>query len=841
MNFSCQRPLHLASCRRSCAVWLTVCLVSAAGIGWSAEPNVPEADAAAKTQRSPFYDLVYYTNDGGDTRTIKVRPYPQWLAPPLPKNVDYKFELFTKGAGRSVYRLTSEQLQRIDYFELRLLRQAAKRLQASTDALVRPVAAVDVARAGGESDAVAAERLLMSAIDGHNSAEQQNLRRGPEWDEYVLRPLEAALLNVRLGRIDELIAHGNDAQARQLCDRAAAGLLGHPEQLRAALLGRYERLLVAPAERAADERNYGLARKLLDEFASVFRSSDSDDRAAKLAGRLRADAAALLKQAEALPADQQRRALELIDAAAKAAPELPGIDDLRRRLKTAYPTLHCAYAELPNTWLPQSARLAVERHAAALLFDRLVRPVAGAAGYEPQLAVEHPVALAKGRSFELPHLPPAKWSDYSEREPHLVTAADVAWTIRLLGRDAAPGFSPAWSQAIAGAEPAGAIDPFTVELRLSRDHWDPLSFMHFAILPKHRFPQGGAKQEWEAFDEQPVGGGPYRLAERDAQAARFVANPHYREAARPAIREITFQLVPPEEAVLELYEKRVQMVADLPSALIQQVTERGGRVATLHPSSVWFLAPNFRRPAMKNQDLRLALAHAIDRRAVLDSVFRSPGHTGDHAELSGPFPAASWAYDSDVAPFDLRQAGPLVDEAKRKLGNLPQLDLVYRTSEPGAEQACRQIAAQAKEAGIELRLVGVGPQQFFARILDVQDFDLAYWRHDFTDRTFWLGGLFDPDPRAKARGGANFLGYTPDASVNEFFRDLALHKRFVDLRRTMHKLHAHVARRAIVIPLWQLDTYVALDDSLAEVELDPLTLFGDVTSWRLKTGEREEQ
>jgi peptide/nickel transport system substrate-binding protein len=810
-----------------------VALLCTVPTAWSAWPHDPDGKARAP-ERSPYYDVVYFINKDGDTKTINVRPYPKWLEPPLPKRADYSFELNTQGPGRGIYRLSSDEVERIDYFELRMTRQAAERLGVSFDVLTRAATAVDASRAG-EDRLAAAERLLADAIDGHNSAVQQGRRLGPEWTEHVLHPLAAALLNVRLGHIDSLIARGEAARAQELCDRVAASLRAAHEPLRPALQVRYEALLLAPAERAASKHEYERARRLLDEFTATFRPVDPEERAAKLSRRLRADAVDLLKQAESLPVERQREALELIAAAAKAAPELPELDALRRRLKTAYPTLHCAYAELPTTWLPQNVRLTAERHAAALLYERLVLPVAGGVGFQPQLAVEYPRALAKGQSFELPRAPAAKWSDFSEREPHLLTTADVAWTIRLLARDTMPGFSPAWSQAIAGAEPASDNDPFRLNIRLSRDHWQPLSFMHFAVLPKHRFPQGGTRQEWEAFAETPVGSGPYRLAERAERTVRFVANPNYRLQERPILREVTFTLMPPDEAVLELYEERVHLVADLPPQMVKQVRERDGKVATLHPPSVWFLAPNFRRPAMANQDLRLALAHAIDRRAILDAVFRAATSEGDHVELTGPFPSTSWAYDHDVTPFDPQQAGPLAEEAKRKLGNLSPLKLVYRTSEPGAADACQQIAAQAAQVGLQIDPVGLRAAEFFPRVLDEHDFDLAYWRHDFNDETYWLGGLFDVDSRAGAPGGPNFLGYTPDASVIEFFRDLALHKRFVDLQRTMRKLHAHVARTAIVVPLWQLSTYVAVDQALKGAELDPLTPFGDVANWELKT------
>jgi len=50
----------------------------------------------------------------------------------------------------------------------------------------------------------------------------------------------------------------------------------------------------------------------------------------------------------------------------------------------------------------------------------------------------------------------------------------------------------------------------------------------------------------------------------------------------------------------------------------------------------------------------------------------------------------------------------------------------------------------------------------------------------------------------------------------------------------MHKIHDHVARTAAIIPLWQLDVYVAIDDSLQGIALDPNVLFGDVRQWELR-------
>src|SRR5579863_7310351 len=90
-------------------------------------------DKPATQERSPYYDIVSYIGKSNETKTIKVRPYPKWLEPPLPKGRDFSFELDTQGPGRGIYRLTSDEVQRIDCFELRMARQAAQRLGVSFD------------------------------------------------------------------------------------------------------------------------------------------------------------------------------------------------------------------------------------------------------------------------------------------------------------------------------------------------------------------------------------------------------------------------------------------------------------------------------------------------------------------------------------------------------------------------------------------------------------------------------------------------------------------------------------------------------------------------------------
>lgn len=587
-------------------------------------------------------------------------------------------------------------------------------------------------------------------------------------------------------------------------------------------------LLVAPlpSEEATDAAEPSASS---EAAASAFRGAAHN--------ALRTAAAVLLLAAPAAKAKSAAAADDEDEGESVASPDLRAVDDVRRRLSTAYPILDCAYAELPTSLLPQTARLPVERQVAALLFESPVRfdaEAEGGPGFVPGLGRGLPQVLAKGRLIDLPHAPPVKWSDYSPSTPHLVTAADLDWSVRLARRESSPGFSPAWASLVASAQPADERGPFAAAARLTRDYWQPLALIDFPVLPKHRFPQQGTEEEWAAFEKDPVGTGPYRLGHRTDDTLELLANNNYRRSGLPVIRQIMLHRFDPADAVPQFFEGKVQLVYGLPPQQVNEVRARGGRVEKLVSPSVCFLGVNYRHAALKDQDLRLAVANAIDRAKILDECFRPSNSAGDHQPLTGPFPRNCWAYNADVPAFDPASAKPLADEARRKLGRLPPLKLVVRTSEPGAAAACERIRQQCQAAGVDLALVPLAADQFFFQVTVQHDFDLVYWRHDFPDDSYWLGPLLDSDPRARSPGGANFMGYVPDSSVAEFERDLLLHKRFADIRSITHKLHAHLARTATLIPLWQLDTYVAVSDSLAGAKLTPLGLFDGIENWRRK-------
>jgi ABC-type transport system substrate-binding protein len=460
--------------------------------------------------------------------------------------------------------------------------------------------------------------------------------------------------------------------------------------------------------------------------------------------------------------------------------------------------------------------------------------------------------VERGRGFLLPH---CFWP--AGDGGHVAcTVEDVRWSVKLLVDRGRPGYSPAMARLIEGVQGSAEGDPRMALVTFRRDHWQPLSLMDFPVLPH---PGPSAEQDLASqlarLRQNAAGTGPYRSAPGDdPDMLRLVANPLYRKAGLPRIREIVFHRLDPTAAQDLFLQGRIHLIYGVPPEQAVELRDQGRQVVCLKTPSVWFLAPNYRRPALRSRNLRLAVAHAIRRREIIDQCFRAGAGADDHAVLTGPYPAESWACSPDVSLFDPRddaareleaeRARTLAELARKELGTSDlSLDLLYPEGDAQTRQACEQIRAQASEVGIALRLVPLATSEFYRRVVDEHEFDLAYWRHDFDDPTYWIEPLVDQDPEARRPGGPNFMGYTQDETTAGLFAELRLHKHFPQVRQVTHRIHEQVARNGVLIPLWQLGTYVAISRSVHPkdrhgnaITLDPFDPFGNVEHWELEAG-----
>ncbi|MFO0842089.1 MAG: ABC transporter substrate-binding protein [Gemmataceae bacterium] len=681
---------------------------------------------------------------------------------------------------------------------------------------------------------VVAEQALSGVLLFHRSARERGARKGDGWDG-VGHELGAALLNVQLARANHLADAKSWDQAFALT-RRLVDTYTRPED-RKRIAGPLGELL----NKALKDPNYtetGLkeARAQLRFLDEQFPGSGVGE---PVRDALKREAEGLFRRAkELVEAGRKREAVPLLRQAEEVWPELPGLHAYRMRNDEEYQVLNVAVRELPRWMSPGWACTDVELRAVELLFESLVAAVPqgeGVMSYRPELSEGRPrVPDGGGRQFQLPRQ--ARWSDGQE-----LRIDDLRATVRLLQKGDRPtGRSPAWGELLGQVD--GGADPSQVKLRLRQGLLDPLGAMSFKLLPRHKDPTS------EAFAKAPVGSGPFVLAgtasEDGRTFLRFEPNSHYaaRDGKRglPRIREVRFYAV--ADAAEELRKGRVHLATDLTPDQAHELSQDGSFGVTL-PSPrlpnrrVYFLAVNHRHPALAVADVRVALARAVPRERLLDEHFRGKLGRQVHKALNGPYPAGSWACEpSLVSRSDKASLDPFdADLARAKLGRRElSLTLKYPSGDRALDGAMRALCDEVKKAlpTVTLKPEPRPPHQLRDEVETTQNYELAYYHHDFEDETLWLYPLLGPHGRAGAEG---YLGYTGPLVANV---QAAMSQRdFEEVRKYARETHSQFLHSDMpLLPLWQLDPLCAYDKRVVDFNgaADPLPWFHEADRWRVR-------
>jgi ABC-type transport system substrate-binding protein len=341
-----------------------------------------------------------------------------------------------------------------------------------------------------------------------------------------------------------------------------------------------------------------------------------------------------------------------------------------------------------------------------------------------------------------------------------------------------------------------------------------------------------------------------RTLDRDEfQRYRNLATDAAVKRGLPRIREIHFVSFTDETAdpVALLRDGKIDMLLDLPAARAGDKELRGnGNVVVRGPMTnrrVYFLAVNHRGGALKdNPFLRKALAFAIDRQKILNDYFRDEPGGKMHHSLNGPFPAGSWACDKGVPAelFDFEKARGQVKPAVEKAGGPVKLTLKYPTGDKPTRAALEYLVSSVNNAlkiddknSVQLELVAVEPHKLRDDVEKTHDYELAYYHYDYPSEAYWLGPLFDLT--GTGINGSNFLGYV-DGRLQTELEQAKSHRDFKSVQEATHLVHQMLNTEMPLVPLWQLDTYLAYRKTvkLEQAGVDPLLIFNDVERWSLE-------
>lgn len=327
--------------------------------------------------------------------------------------------------------------------------------------------------------------------------------------------------------------------------------------------------------------------------------------------------------------------------------------------------------------------------------DEQLRPV-------PELAERWEISDG-GRVYRFHLRRDARWHD-----GHPFTSADVRFTFE----HALLKFHSRTRAALEGLlETVETPDPHTAVFRLKRPYGpllQRLDVVEASIIPKHQY-DGHDLLSGEPT-RRPIGTGPFRFVSyTPGDRLILERNPEYFRTGRPGVDRLVFRILPSDvTAVTALESGEVDYIGSVPgpdiarlraSPEIAVVPSTGGSGGSVCQD---VLIPNLTRAPFAELRVRRAVAHALDRRLIVERVYFNQGRpaTGPISHL------LPWAYTPDVRqyPHDRAEAKRLLDEAGyRDNGTAPRFSITF-THASSQQRLAQVLREQLKAVGIRLDL-----------------------------------------------------------------------------------------------------------------------------------------
>lgn len=391
-----------------------------------------------------------------------------------------------------------------------------------------------------------------------------------------------------------------------------------------------------------------------------------------------------------------------------------------------------------------------------------------------------------------------------------LTSRDVKWTFDSLLEGKIPSTKAA---AYRFVDHVDAADDSTVVFHLKEPFatllWN-LSDGAMGIVPY------GSMGE---ISSQPIGSGPFRFVSAEPDKEVIIErNPDYWHDP-PRLERVRFMVVPDGTTrALELRKGSADLEINALTPDMVVTLQREPTLDVLRgPGTVLqYMGFNFRDPILKDVRVRQALAYAIDRRPMLQYLWRGFAQPADSI-----LPTQSWAYTNKVQTYscDPERARKILDAAGYHAVNGVRFHLLMKTS---TDENTRLMVAVLQQ---QLRDVGIH--------LDIRTYEFATFFSDVSKGEFqlyslrWVSGNEDPDIFEYAFHSSKF---TPNGANRSFYSnprvDALIDKARSELdQRKRAEFYAEIQRiLAEDLPslnLWYLDNVLVHTRRVKNLTLNP--------------------
>jgi peptide/nickel transport system substrate-binding protein len=427
-----------------------------------------------------------------------------------------------------------------------------------------------------------------------------------------------------------------------------------------------------------------------------------------------------------------------------------------------------------------------------------------------------------------------------------VTADDVVFTVKLL-QDR--GYVGPYSDAFRGVS-VERVALRTVRFTLPDVYGPFAASTTVPLLPSHilgNVPY--AELSRQPFNVNPIGTGPFRVADVDARQVVLLRNDDFYRTrparGRPYLDKVILRFYPdPTEALLALSRGEIDGVGGLSSEDAERARSLKSAVLYSLPTDNFvslFLNVRPEKVVFRDRAVRQAIATAIDRGRVLQLAADGRGTLADEF-----VPSSSWAYVKDVTryPYSTEDATFLLDGADwkdhdgdgiRDKGGQKLAFTISTSDEPARTAAAREIQRSLDAVGMSVTVKSMPFGQLVDSVARQRAFDALLVE---------IAVSGDPDPYTFFHStevndpGHNFSGF----STLPIDRNLEAARRTFE-ERERRDLYAPVfqaiSREVPIVFLYFSDYLYAQSRQTQGLRIAPLTdpreRFWNAEDWYVRT------
>ena len=440
------------------------------------------------------------------------------------------------------------------------------------------------------------------------------------------------------------------------------------------------------------------------------------------------------------------------------------------------------------------------------------------------------------------------------------TAADVEFTFRMMAHPDYDMGSNSRVQGIVGAAEYRAgeadsvagiqvIDDYTISFTTIEPYAPFLSDLFIGVLPEHIW-SGMNPTDWaqNEANRAPIGTGPFKFVRWEGgQFIEFAANEDYFGTV-PEVDQLYFRFGD-QNALLAAFLSGEIDVVPVPAAELETIdSSPAGELMLGDQLTFYYIGFNVRNEHFSDPAIRIAMAHAVDKRQIVDTVL---GRLG--AVQHDIFPNSHWshnpetpqfAYDQDLAHELIEDAGYSMgaDGFYRKGGETLGLTLEVPTGNKEREQTAVLLKQFWEEVGISTELRYQDFPTLVTKLLprtnDGRQREVTADDYD----AYILGFGIEADPneyytyfhsQTMPPNGYNFVGYSDPEMDDLFDRQLTV-TNFDERQQIFWQISEHLVSRQVWLPLYYQKESYAVSDRVRNFEVDFRGLTFEAETWSVE-------